>query len=40
VKIGHDNKEKTHFKTCWLLVMEEQLAQYISNKLKKMVVPG
>jgi hypothetical protein len=22
------------------LVMEEQLAQYISNKLKKMVVPG
>jgi hypothetical protein len=28
------------FKTCWLLVMEEQLPQYISNKLKKMVVLG
>jgi hypothetical protein len=23
------------FNTCWLLVMEEQSAQYISNKLKK-----
>jgi hypothetical protein len=30
---------KTIFKTWWLLVMEEQLAQYISNKLKRMVVP-
>ncbi len=28
------------FKTCWLLIMEEQSTQYISNKFQKMVVPG